>query len=82
MGGEAIKGPAGKILRELGHEVSCVGVAKRYVDLCDVFIIDNVDADLASTIEKLGMRVVVTNTIMNNDQEKRTLAREILSLDY
>ena len=82
VGGEAIKGPAGKILRELGHEVSCVGVAKRYVDLCDVFIIDNVDADLASTIEKLGMRVVVTNTIMNNDQEKRTLAREILSLDY
>ena len=82
VGGEAIKGPAGKILRELGHEVSCVGVAKRYVDLCDVFVIDNVDADLASTIEKLGMRVVVTNTIMNNDQEKRTLAREILSLDY
>ena len=82
VGGEAIKGPAGKILRELGHEVSCVGVAKRYIDLCDVFIIDNVDADLASTIEKLGMRVVVTNTIMNNDQEKRTLAREILSLDY
>ena len=82
VGGEAIKGPAGKILRELGHEVSCVGVAKRYVDLCDVFIIDNVDADLASAIEKLGMRVVVTNTIMNNDQEKRTLAREILSLDY
>ena len=82
VGGEAIKGPAGKILRELGHEVSCVGVAKRYVDLCDVFIIDNVDADLASTIEKLGMRVVVTNTIMNNDQEKRTLAQEILSLDY
>ena len=82
VGGEAIKGPAGKILRELGHEVSCVGVAKRYVDLCDVFIIDNVDADLASTIAKLGMRVVVTNTIMNNDQEKRTLAQEILSLDY
>ena len=82
VGGEAIKGPAGKILRELGHEVSCVGVAKRYIDLCDAFIIDNVDADLASTIEKLGMRVVVTNTIMNNDQEKRTLAREILSLDY
>ena len=82
VGGEAIKGPAGKILRELGHEVSCVGVAKRYIDLCDVFIIDNVDADLASTIEKLGMRVVVTNTIMNNDQEKRTLAQEILSLDY
>ena len=82
VGGEAIKGPAGKILRELGHEVSCVGVAKRYVDLGDVFIIDNVDANLASTIEKLGMRVVVTNTIMNNDQEKRTLAREILSLDY
>ena len=82
VGGEAIKGPAGKILRELGHEVSCVGVAKRYIDLCDVFIIDNVDAKSASTIEKLGMRVVVTNTIMNNDQEKRTLAREILSLDY
>ena len=82
VGGEAIKGPAGKILRELGHEVSCVGVAKRYVGLCDVFIIDSVDVDLASSIEKLGMRVVVTNTIMNNDQQKRTLAQEILSLDY
>ena len=57
-------------------------MAKRYVGLCDVFIIDSVDVDLASSIEKLGMRVVVTNTIMNNDQQKRTLAQEILSLDY
>ena len=82
VGGEAIKGPAGKILRELGHEVSCVGVAKRYVEVCDVFIIDNLDVDLASSIENLGMRVVVTNTIMNNDKEKTSLAQEILSLDY
>ena len=82
VGGEAIKGPSGKILEELGHEVSCVGVAKRYVDICDIFIIDRMDAHLATLIEKLGMRVVVTNTIMGSDEEKRKLAQEILSLDY
>lgn len=82
VGGEAIKGPAGKILEELGHEVSCVGVAKRYVDICDIFIIDRMDAHQAALIEKLGMRVVVTNTIMRSDEEKRKLAQEILSLDY
>ena len=69
-------------MEELGHEVSCVGVAKRYVDICDIFIIDRMDAHQAALIEKLGMRVVVTYRIMRRDEEIRKLAQEILRLDY
>ncbi|MCH7624617.1 MAG: 2-phospho-L-lactate transferase [Chloroflexi bacterium] len=80
VGGRALKGPAAKMLEELGHDVSCVGVAGRYVGLCDVFVIDEEDRASASRIEELGMRVEVTDTIMNTEEDKVRLAKFICEL--
>ncbi len=80
VGGEAIRGPAAKMMRELGHPVSSVGVARKYVGLCDHFIVDNADANESRDIESLGMKAHVTNTIMNTTDDKETLARYVLRL--
>lgn len=78
VGGQALKGPAAKILAELGEDVSCIGVARQYVGLCDVFVIDELDRDLADDVRSLGMEAVVMNTIMNNNRDKVELARNLL----
>jgi len=82
VGGAAIRGPAAKMMRELGHPVSSLGVARKYVGLCDHFIIDNADASESASIEALGMKAHVTNTIMNTTDDKETLARYVLRLLY
>jgi len=80
VGGQAIKGPAAKLLQELGHQVSCVGVARQYVGLCDVFVIDEQDRHLASEVEQLGLQVEIMDTIMNTTDDKVRLARQICEL--
>jgi LPPG:FO 2-phospho-L-lactate transferase len=78
VGGRALKGPAADMLRDLGHEVSARGVASVYRDFVDVFALDEVDASVEPDIKELGMRVVVTNTVMNTLEDKRRLARGVL----
>ena len=78
VGGEALRGPAAKLLGELGEDVSCVGVARQYVGLCDAFIMDEVDADLAGGVRALGMKPIVAQTVMRTDGDKIRLAREVL----
>ena len=78
--GAAIKGPAAKIMAELGHEVSCVGVARTYQGICDVFVIDEQDAHLVAEIERTGLKTMVASTIMNTEADKIGLARRILQL--
>ena len=80
VGGDAVKGPAGKIMAELGKQVSCVEIAREYRDICDVFVMDNLDRDLASEIEEMGITPLVTSTIMETEEDKICLAREILAL--
>ena len=75
VGGQAVRGPAGKLMGELGHDVSCAGVARYYQGLCDIFIIDEVDEGCAGDIEALGMKAHAAPTIMNNDEDKERLAR-------
>ncbi|HZS00585.1 MAG TPA: 2-phospho-L-lactate transferase [Chloroflexota bacterium] len=79
VGGAAIKGPADRMLRDLGHEVSPVGVAAHYGDLLDAFVLDAVDAALAPRVEALGLRALVTNTVMRGPAEKAALARATLA---
>ena len=57
-------------MRELGHEATCLGVARMYADICDIMVIDEKDADLAPAIEGLGLKAVVAPTIMNTEVEK------------
>jgi len=78
IGGKAVKGPAAKMMEELGYPVSSLTVAKRYVGLIDGMIIDLADAHLAANIEALGMAVMTTRTLMLTLQESVTLSHQAL----
>ncbi len=80
VGGKSIRGPAGKIMSELNLTVSCTEVAKEYIGLCDVFVIDENDRDQVNKIRSLGIDVEVRKTIMNSEQDKINLANMILEI--
>lgn len=79
VAGRPIKGPLDRMLRGLGHEVSALGVARLYEGLIDLFVLDSADAPLAPRVEALGMRVLVTNTIMRTLADSRALAARVLA---
>lgn len=78
VGGAAIKGPAVPLMQAVGIEPSALGVAHAYRDVLDLLVIDQVDAALQPHIESLGIRVLVTDTIMRGAAEKAALARVVL----
>jgi LPPG:FO 2-phospho-L-lactate transferase len=78
--GATLKGPADKMLRGLGFEVSAYGVAQYYGALLTALVIDTLDASLATSIAGLGLRVEVTNTVMRTLADKQALARTMLTL--
>ena len=78
VGGRALKGPAAGMLRDLGHEVSALGVARLYSDFADCFVLDESDAALAPDISILGVRVLSTKTVMETLADKQFLADQIL----
>jgi LPPG:FO 2-phospho-L-lactate transferase len=80
VGGAPIKGPADKLMSGLGLEVSAYGVAAYYKDFLDVFVIDNIDSAQKTRIEAMGLKVVVTNTIMKKLQDKVELAKVVLNM--
>ncbi len=75
IGGAALKGPADRMLRELGHRGDSVGVAAHYRDIISALIIDVVDVGLADEVRALGIDVEVTDTIMSRPGVGPTLAR-------
>ncbi len=77
VGGKALKGPAAKMLEELGHPVSAVSVARLYQGLIDRFVLDRADADLADEIESLGIEAQIADTLMNTLEDKIRLASEL-----
>jgi LPPG:FO 2-phospho-L-lactate transferase len=79
IGGKALKGPADRMLASLGHEPTALGVARGYAGLIDAFVLDRVDADLAPAVEGLGIRAVVTDTIMTDDASRARLAADVLA---
>jgi LPPG:FO 2-phospho-L-lactate transferase len=74
VGGHALKGPAERMLRELGHEATVVGIAQLYADIASVLVIDPVDTDLASDVEAAGMRAVVAPSVMSTPEAAAALA--------
>lgn len=78
VGGVPIKGPADKLMRGLGLEVSAFGVAKLYSDFLDAFVVDSVDAAEKSRIEQLGIDVTVAPTVMKSLEDKVALAKTVL----
>ena len=76
--GEALKGPAAKMMSELGMDVSAAGVANQLKDVLTGFVIDHLDEAQQDTITDMGLRTLVTATIMNNNEARVRLAKEIL----
>lgn len=76
VGGQAIKGPAAKMLRELGIEVAGASVAARYAGLVDVFVADSSDPQPAPMA---GMRIVRAQSVMRTEEDRRALAESVLA---
>jgi LPPG:FO 2-phospho-L-lactate transferase len=75
VAGAALKGPADRLLTELGHESSVVGVARLYAPLAATLVVDEADAGLAAAVEAEGMRCVVAPAVMHGVAEAAALAR-------
>jgi LPPG:FO 2-phospho-L-lactate transferase len=80
VGGQALKGPAAKMLAELGQEVSPAAVASHYAGLLRGFVMDTQDEVQAPVIRAAGLEVLVTNTVMKTVADRVHLAREVLQL--
>jgi LPPG:FO 2-phospho-L-lactate transferase len=79
VGGKALKGSAGKMMRELRHEASARRVAMEYLKLIDGFVIDSEDAAAAEDVRAIGMEVLVANTVMRTVEDRTALARAVLA---
>ena len=75
LAGKTVKGPADKLMKGLGLRSSALGIAEYYNDFLDTLIIDRVDKKLGPEIEKLGIKPVVTNTLMRKITDKISLAK-------
>jgi LPPG:FO 2-phospho-L-lactate transferase len=78
IAGAALKGPADRLLRELGFESSVVGVARWYAEWMGTLVIDEADADLAADVVAEGVRCVVAPTVMSSVERAATLAQAVL----
>src|SRR6266702_4426878 len=80
VGGKSLKGPSDKMLAQLGHQPTALGVAKLYADFTGTFVIDPADRVQVGAISALGMKVAILPTVMKTLSQKRKLARALLQL--
>jgi LPPG:FO 2-phospho-L-lactate transferase len=80
VGGKSLKGPSDKMLAQLSHDATALGVAKLYTDFTGTFVIDPADKPQSTAISALGMTVVILPAVMKTRAQKRKLARAFLSL--
>ncbi len=78
VGGAAVKGPAAKMMAELGAEISALGVARHYQGLIDGLVLDEVDRALTAAIEQLDIKTHVCDTIMREEGGRQRLAEAAL----
>jgi LPPG:FO 2-phospho-L-lactate transferase len=78
IGGTAVKGPAAKMMRELGGKPTALEIARHYGNAVDHWVIDRHDAKLDAAIGRMGKRVLVTDTLMTTRRKSATLARQVL----
>jgi LPPG:FO 2-phospho-L-lactate transferase len=79
IAGAALKGPADRMLDELGHDASVLGVAALYKEFASTLVIDTADDSLQSAVESFGLNCIVTETIMSKPGVSESLARTVLS---
>jgi len=80
VAGKALKGPAAKMLEELGIGATAEAVAQHYQGLIDVFVIDEQDRELMPAIERIGLKVIVADTIMSSLEDKVRVANVVVSV--
>jgi LPPG:FO 2-phospho-L-lactate transferase len=80
IGGAPVSGPADKLMAAVGMDVSAFGVAKGYAGFVDLFALAPEDKNWRTRIEALGVKTVEKPIRMNTLDDKRRLARELLSL--
>jgi LPPG:FO 2-phospho-L-lactate transferase len=80
VAGKSLKGPSDKMLAQLGHQPTALGVAKLYADFTGTFVIDPTDKSQSAAISALGMKAVILPTVMKTLVQKRKLAHALLSL--
>ena len=78
IGGKALKGPAGRLLNELGYEASAAAVAEIYKDIAGTFVIDDVDKHERKRIQELGLNCIITDTVMTNSTKAADLCSTTL----
>jgi LPPG:FO 2-phospho-L-lactate transferase len=81
VAGAALKGPADRMMAELGHEASVVGVARLYSELAATLVVDEADAAAAPEVEAMDMRCLVRPTIMSQPGVAASLARAVLGME-
>jgi LPPG:FO 2-phospho-L-lactate transferase len=79
IGGKAVKGPAAAMLVRLEGGTSAAHLAQCYPGLIDALVLDEADADAAGAVEELGVRPIVTKTLMLDSASRRTLAEAALN---
>ena len=79
IGGAAVKGPAARLLTDLGYEASAIGIATVLAPIARTLVIDEVDAALEKQIMDIGMDVRITETLMDDEQVARSLAEVVLA---
>ncbi len=77
VGGRALKGPAAAMMKSMRTRAAAAEVAQLYTDFAGVFVLDEVDRKQAAEVEAMGIRAVVTNTIMSGRRERIALARVV-----
>jgi LPPG:FO 2-phospho-L-lactate transferase len=78
VAGRALRGPADRLLRELGHEDTVIGIARLYAPFVGTLVIDEADAELADAVRAAGLRCVVTDTIMRDPAAAAALCEVVL----
>ncbi|HXV97494.1 MAG TPA: 2-phospho-L-lactate transferase CofD family protein, partial [Anaerolineae bacterium] len=78
VGGQAVKGPAAKMMQEMGMAVSATAVAHYYGDLLDLFVYDWQDEEMFA-VDEVGGTAVALNTMMTDNDSRLRLATELLS---
>jgi LPPG:FO 2-phospho-L-lactate transferase len=79
VAGAALRGPADRLMRELGEEATAAGVARHLAEVIGTLVIDEADAALADPVSSTGVRPVVADTVMANEARARSLARTVLA---
>jgi len=79
VGGDAVSGPAGRLMAAAGLPVSATGVARAYGGWLDLLVFDEQDRALAPEIRSAGAAPVVAPTMMSSRDAEVTLARHVVA---